>query len=97
MRKKKSAYKLAVGLHYDPSQNAGDSGGSQTPKVEIRGDDLMADDVVKIARRFGIPVVEKPELARALSSVEIDSEIPEELFEAVAATLNEIEKRTRSK
>ena len=79
-------YRRAVSLEYN-------DGGEGAPRVNAKGDHLVADQIVKIARRFGVPVVEKGEMARALSSVPLDQEIPEPLFEAVAVMLQEL-KRT---
>jgi flagellar biosynthesis protein len=81
----KPSYKTAIGLQY----NVGAQG---APAVSAKGEYLAADEVVKIARRFGVPVVERPALARSLAPLELDQEIPEDLFEAVAAVLQEIDK-----
>jgi len=86
MAQKKFRYKLAVGLDYDPLK-------SETPSVGVKGEELQADQVVKLAKRFGVSVVEQPELAKALNVLELDQEIPENLFEAVAIVLNQLEKR----
>lgn len=83
---KKNQYRSAIGLHYDAD-------GEGAPTVGVRGERLIADEVVRIAKRFGIPVVEKPELVRALAACELEEEIPEELFEAVAILLKEVEER----
>ncbi len=83
-------YRRAVGLSY---QDDGYQENAQAvPLVELKGEQLMADQLVKIARRFGIPVVEKPELAQALGSLEVDQEIPASLYEPVAIVLNQVER-----
>ncbi|MCB0353130.1 MAG: EscU/YscU/HrcU family type III secretion system export apparatus switch protein [Bdellovibrionales bacterium] len=76
-------YNRAVGLEYRAKDE-------QAPTVSIKGDAVSADQVVRIARRFGVPVVEEPELARALSLLQEEEEIPEELFEAVAIILHRL-------
>jgi type III secretion system FlhB-like substrate exporter len=45
---------------------------------------------VALAKRYGVPVVERPELAEALSEVELDQEVPAHLFEVAASLLVEI-------
>ena len=90
----RSRYRRAVALHY--SEN-GAKQSQSAPTVEASEEALMADELVKIAERYGIPVVDRPELARALSELELGSQIPEELFEAVALTLHEVEKRTKGR
>jgi type III secretion system FlhB-like substrate exporter len=46
--------------------------------------------MVEVARRYGIPVVEKPEMCSLLDDVEVGTSIPESLFKAAAALLVEI-------
>jgi flagellar biosynthesis protein len=98
---KRSQYKIAVGVEYDLERRkkeikAGEGPTEQdAPVVEIKGDELIADEIVRAAQRFGVPIIEDPELAKALNALEVDQEIPAELFEAVAIALNEIEKRTK--
>lgn len=84
MDKSRSQYSLAVGLGYEP-------GGEEAPKVLIKGDHLDADQIVKTAKRFGVPVVDHPSLADALSQIELDHEISSDLFHAVAVVLNSLD------
>ena len=84
---RKNRYKTAVGLSYHPGKES-------APTVEVKGENLSADRIVLAARRFGVPVVEDNGLAAALSSVELDQQIPESLFEAVAVVLNRVEAAT---
>ena len=65
-------------------------GASAPPVLSARGEYDLANHIVDVARRYGIPVVEKPEMCEALNEVELDAEIPVELFEAAAAVLAEI-------
>lgn len=58
------------------------------PKVIAKGKGHLAERIKEIARRHGVPVLERKPLARALfASVEVDHEIPYELFKAVAEVL----------
>ena len=82
----KSKFNSAIGLEYN-------SDAQRTPTVCVKGEQLSADEIVKIAQRYGIPVVERPDLVAALKQLELDQEIPEELFEAVAVLLNQLEAR----
>jgi len=71
----------AVALKYDRNNFA-------APIVVAKGTDFMAQRIREIAKEHGIPIVERKALARALySSTEIGSEIPRELFRAVAEVL----------
>ena len=65
------------------------------PRVGVKAAAMTAEKVVSIAKRFGVPVVEDSALARSLDAVELDSEIPEELFEAVAVVLARLEEHEK--
>ncbi|MDD2448507.1 MAG: flagellar biosynthesis protein FlhB [Sulfurimonas sp.] len=70
----------AVALKYEESKRA--------PFVVAKGMDNIAQQIKKIARENGVHVYQNPPLARALyKDVEIDKQIPEELFAAVAEVL----------
>lgn len=71
---------LAVALKYD-------RGTAGAPIVTAKGADLMASQIRLIAAESGVPVKRDVGLARALYLLEIEDEIPEELYEAVAAVL----------
>lgn len=62
------------------------------PTLSARGEYNLANFIVACAKKHGIPVVERPELCAGLSDLEIDTEIPTELFEAAAAVLREIDR-----
>ena len=60
----------------------------RAPKVVAKGADLVAERIKELAKAHSIPIVENPPLAQALFRfVQIDREIPEALFEAVAQVL----------
>jgi flagellar biosynthesis protein len=65
-------------------------GPESPPVLSARGEYDLANYIVACARKHGIPVIEKPEMCSALEDVEVDSEIPVELFEAAAAILAEV-------
>ncbi|MCK9490789.1 MAG: flagellar biosynthesis protein FlhB [Sulfurimonas sp.] len=70
----------AVALKYEESKRA--------PFVVAKGMDNIAQQIKKIGRENGVHVYQNPPLARALyKDVEIDKQIPEELFAAVAEVL----------
>lgn len=81
---KGAQYRKAVGLVYEGIDE-------EAPSLALKGDELGADRIVKLAHRYGIPVVENAQLARALNALELDEEIPEELYEAVAIVINNLE------
>lgn len=67
----------AVALAYD-------RGSTAAPRVVAKGVDAMAARIRDLAREHRVPMVANPALARALYPVELDAEIPPELFQAVA-------------
>ncbi len=71
---------VAVALMYE-------RGKSEAPIVVAKGADLMAAQIRKLAKEARIPITRDIPLARALYELELDDEIPEELFEAVAVVL----------
>jgi flagellar biosynthetic protein FlhB len=56
--------------------------------VVAKGADLLALRIRQIAAECGIPIVQRPPLARALyESVEVGGYIPERLYRAIAEIL----------
>ncbi|MEX2287346.1 MAG: flagellar biosynthesis protein FlhB [Planctomycetaceae bacterium] len=72
---------FAVAIKYDRYKMS-------APKVVAKGADLFARRIIKVANENGVPVVERKALARMLySAVEVGSEIPTELYLAIAEIL----------
>ena len=57
------------------------------PRVVAKGQGEVAERIVRTARAAGVSVEENPALAEALSRVELDDEIPEALYRAVAQVI----------
>ena len=72
---------IAVAIKYDP-ESAG------APRVVAKGLRKNADKIKQIAKEAGVPILRNVPLAQALNKLDIEEEIPEELFEAVAEILN---------
>ncbi len=71
----------AVALQYK-------TGSMGAPVVVAKGVDFLAAKIREIAKEANVPIVENPPLARSLyAAVEVDQEIPENLFKAVAQVL----------
>jgi flagellar biosynthetic protein FlhB len=72
---------VAVALRYEAAT-------MDAPLVVAKGPDLLCERIKEIAREHDVPVVEKPELARALyAAVDVGQSVPEALFVAVAEVL----------
>jgi flagellar biosynthesis protein len=61
--------------------------GIGAPKVVATGQGLIADRIVAAAREAGIAIREDAALAEALAGLDLDREIPEDLYAAVAEAL----------
>jgi type III secretion system FlhB-like substrate exporter len=55
--------------------------------VLASGQNLVAQRIIEVARRHGVPVLRDVHLARSLAVVAVGERIPEELYEAVAEVL----------
>lgn len=64
-----------------------EAGVSSAPVVVARGSGHLAQRILEAAREAGVPVREDPALAAALTQLELDEQIPEELYAAVAEAL----------
>lgn len=70
--------KLAVALEYD---------GSNAPKVTAKGVGDIAEKIMDIAREQGVPLQEDAGLVEILAQINLDEEIPENLYRAVAEVI----------
>jgi len=69
----------AVALHYNEDLPA--------PIVVASGRGALAGAIARIARERGIPLVADPDLADSLIELDVNTLIPESLYEVVAALL----------
>jgi flagellar biosynthesis protein len=69
---------IAVALEYD---------GQGAPRVTAKGSGELAQRIIETAREHGVEIQENALLAQALSAVELDDQIPEELYRAVAQVI----------
>jgi flagellar biosynthetic protein FlhB len=70
----------AVALRYERGMNA--------PVCVAKGVDILARRIRDLAKEHAIPIVENPPLARALhAAVDIEEEIPQEHYQAVAEVI----------
>lgn len=79
---------FAVALKYES--------GMRAPKCVAKGVDQIALKIREVATEASVPIVENPPLARALhAAVEIDADIPEEHYKAVAEVVGYVMKLKR--
>jgi len=71
---------LAAAIRYDGVKDAG-------PRVTAKGRGVVAEKMIELVEKNGIPIKNDPELVQILSKLDIDEQIPEDLYRAVAEIL----------
>ncbi|MBI1317636.1 MAG: hypothetical protein GC168_01640 [Candidatus Hydrogenedens sp.] len=74
------AKRRAVALRYDASQD-------QAPRMVAKGRGHLADKIVALAQEHGIHVYHDPDLVALLAKLEVDTEVPADLYQAIAEVL----------
>jgi flagellar biosynthesis protein len=69
--------KKAAALKYDQEKDG-------APKLTASGKGETAKTIIKIAEQNGIPIKQDEDLVNMLSEIELNQEIPVELYKAVA-------------
>ena len=73
---------LAIAIKYE------EGGNMEAPKVVAKGADYIALKIKSIAKEHEVPVIENKPLARMMyDRVEIDDDIPQDLYQGVAEIL----------
>lgn len=75
-----TAMKKAVALKYTPGE-------SEAPIVVAKGQGKLADSILERAKEHGVPVQEDAALVEILSKLDLDQQIPAELYQLVAEVL----------
>ena len=60
-----------------------------------KGQGIIAERIIEIAREHNIPLKRDPALIEVLSKMDLDQEIPPELYRAVAEVLAYVYKMTK--
>jgi flagellar biosynthesis protein len=76
----KSDVKLAAALKYDREKD-------QAPKLVAKGRGYLAEKIIEMARKAGVPLKSDPSLVQILCRLDMDEQIPGELYRAVAEIL----------
>jgi flagellar biosynthesis protein len=74
---KKYTKEKAVALQYDKEKD-------NAPSVTAQGTGETAKNIIKIAEENGIPIKKDEDLVNMLSQIELNKEIPVELYQAVS-------------
>ncbi len=73
--------KRAVALKYDPAR-------SEAPVVVAKGRGRIAETILEKAHEAGVPIQEDAALVEVLSKLDLDQQIPGELYNLVAEILS---------
>lgn len=71
------ARRRAIALGYDAERD-------NAPRVTATGAGQVADRILEAARQHGVPIQEDPDLAEALSQLDLWQAIPPELYAVIA-------------
>lgn len=72
--------KKAVALKYKP-------GDDHASRITAKGTGRLAEKIIEMARKHGIPVKDDPDLVEVLSRLDLHDQIPPELYVVVAELL----------
>ena len=78
----------AVALKYDASV-------SSAPKVTAKGEGFTAQNIIKIASLHDVPIKKDEDLVELLSKLDVDKEVPAEMYKAVAEVFSFLYKMTK--
>jgi flagellar biosynthesis protein len=70
----------AVALRYRPDED-------EAPRVAAKGRGHVAEQIIDLARRHGVPIRQDRNLVQVLSRLDLEQEIPPHVYRAVAEIL----------
>jgi len=73
----------AVALRYQPEAPFLDV----APRLVAKGQGFLADRILELARKHGVPIQRDPDLLATLEPLDVNSLIPPDLFQAVAVVM----------
>lgn len=80
MKAERHVRKKAVALSYQPAKH-------EAPVVVAKGTGRVAENILDIAQKHGVPIQEDASLVEVLSALELEQQIPVELYQLVAEIL----------
>ena len=85
-----TADKQAVALKYDMQQD-------KAPRVVAKGKGHTAEHILEAAQKASVPVYQNKTLVNMLMALDIDREIPPELYKAIAEVMAYVYKMDKDK
>ncbi len=83
----------AVALKYEK----GSTTPKTTAKVTVKGRGYIAKDIIKIAKLHDVPIKKDEDLIEMLSKLEIDKEVPPEMYKAIAEVFSYVYRLTKDR
>ncbi len=80
----------AIAMRYDLAKD-------RAPKVVAKGKGVIADKILELAKKHDVPVHQDPELLEALARLDVQEEIPAQLYQVMAEVLTFIYKANKKK
>lgn len=80
MNREQNSSRQAVALRYAPVSD-------RAPKLVAKGRGYLADKIIELAQANDIPIRHDPNLLQVLSRLDLNEEIPPEVYKAVAEIL----------
>ncbi|MEN4044920.1 EscU/YscU/HrcU family type III secretion system export apparatus switch protein [Sulfurimonas sp. NWX367] len=80
----------AVALKYNKEKD-------QAPLVSAKGEGKTAQKIIQLAKENGVPLKKDEDLVELLSKVELDKEIPPQMYKAIAEVFSFVYSVTREK
>jgi len=74
------AKRRAVALRYDAERDS-------APKMVAKGRGYLAERILELAQEHGVHVHHDPDMVAILAKLEVEDEVPAELYQAVAEIL----------
>ena len=84
----KSGIKKAVALGYNKERD-------NAPKILASGKGELANNIIQAAKAHNIPIKEDKDLVEILSKIDINQEIPPNLYKAVAEVFSFLYRTTK--
>jgi flagellar biosynthesis protein len=78
MRSKES--RKAAALRYNQAQDG-------APRLVAKGHGKIAEKIIELAKQHRVPMIEDRNLVQMLDALDLDTQIPPELYQAVAEVL----------
>ena len=75
--KERKLLKKAVSLKYEPPKH-------EAPIVTAKGQGVIAEKIIALAKKHHIPIKDDPDLVEILSQLELNEQIPPAIYQVVA-------------